>query len=120
MEDWKNSSFFKLFLLLIFCMLFLAGCATKENIVIKTEYEYVTYELPKEITTSCRPEKPMSNEAYSKLSSEDRESYLGTYVVSLLGELKKCDNKIRNIEEFISRNNKINGERNNGGEREAR
>lgn len=86
----------------------LAGCATpKTEMVYVTEHEYITYEIPSKLLTQCKPHRLMSNEEYSKLNSSERETALVNHIVYLYGEIKKCDNKIKAIDNYVDRMNKV-------------
>lgn len=92
------------FLLIPF--LFLIGCAVKETeYITKVEYEYVTYDIPKNLTTRCVPPKPIEIDKYNNLSPHERETYLTNYSITLLGDIKKCDNKIKSIVRYINEMN---------------
>lgn len=86
----------------------LTGCVTpKKELVYVTEYEYVVYDIPKQLTTPCRPGKPIDIDTYSNLSDEEKQTYLTNYIVTLMGDLKKCDNKVRSIDRYIKDINAI-------------
>ena len=97
---------------LFFIMLVLltvVGCSTppKPQREVIIEYTYITYELPKSLTSRCIPKKPMPSDQYSLLSEEAKQSYLTKYVIELLGEVKKCDNKVQGIKNYIEKQNAL-------------
>lgn len=96
------------FLMLLFIGLVVVGCGSvkKENVYV-TEYEYITYEIPARLTTSCKPTKPISNLEYSKLTEEGKQTYLANYVIKLMGDLKVCDSKIKSINKIIKENDEL-------------
>lgn len=97
----------RVFILLLLTM-FITACASKKpEVVVHTKYEYVTYEIPKNLLTNCRPKSPpIDADKYNKLSQLEKEAYLTSYSIMLMGELKKCDNKVRGIERYIKEVNK--------------
>lgn len=98
-------------IILFILFILITGCASrKPDHVITTEYEYVTYQLPTRFISGCKPSKPMDVKTYSKLDLKERENYLANYSISLLGDLKKCDNKIKGIVKYIDEINKMAGE----------
>lgn len=94
--------------ILISLVMLVIGCANrKPDHIITTEYEYVTYQLPVKFASGCKVTKPMKVDDYSILTLEERENYLANYSISLLGDLKKCDSKIKGIIKFIDEVNKM-------------
>lgn len=87
-------NFFKLTLAFLF-LAFLGGCGSnppKQEIVQQTKTVYVT--IPDEFLAPCRPsQRPISNDAYLKLSLKDRETAMTDYNIMLLHDLKDCDNR---------------------------
>lgn len=108
-------------LFIVLATLFITGCSfIKEKPVYIVKHEYVTYELPKGLTTRCKPIKPMDVNKYMSLTKDERETYLTNYTIMLLGELKKCDSKVQSIESYISKYNTLVKEGNIINEREKR
>lgn len=102
----------KQYLPLIYALVFimvLSACASKPEIKreVIIEYTYVKYDIPSKFTTACKPSKPISVEQYSQLDTSGRESYLQSYIVELLGEVKRCDNKVQGINKLIKQQNSL-------------
>lgn len=94
--------------LLTLLTLVLVGCgSTKVQEVIRVEYKYIELELPKQLTSECKPPKPMNEVQYLKLTQQERENYLAQYVLVLFGEIKKCDGKITSIKKLVEAQNSI-------------
>lgn len=95
-------------IILVMLMMVVIGCAgRKPDHIITTKYEYVTYQLPLRFVNGCKVTKPMTVDEYSILTLEERETYLANYSISLLGDIKKCDNKIKGIMKYIDEVNKM-------------
>lgn len=100
------------YLFLLFCFV-IVGCAVKEvEYVTKIEYEYVTYDIPKNLTTSCIPTKPIDVDTYLTMSNEEKENYLTNFSIKLMGDVKKCDNKLKSVVRYINEMNKTHQQNN--------
>lgn len=85
----------------------ITGCASKPQIEILVEREYVTYDIPMELTASCKPPFMIPVEEFSMKTSEEKNLYLSNYIVKSLGELKKCNNRVIGAKEFVARQNEL-------------
>lgn len=106
--------------LLLLPFIFLTGCSTKYVEVVKVEYEYVTYDIPKSLTSRCIPPRPISPVEYNTLDEAGKREYLANYTITLLGEVKKCDNKLQSVDRLIKEQNKTIEEYNAGKNNEER
>lgn len=93
------------YLLICLLALFIIGCTSKPKEIVLVEYEYITINLPSTLTTSCKPSRPIPEEEYRAMNQEQRTIYLANYASTLMGELKKCDNKIKSIVNYVTRYN---------------
>lgn len=89
------------YFILLMTVLLLSACSTKPKEIIVVEYEYIQIELPTNLTISCSPKKPMDEHMYRNLTPNERTHYLASYIKELLGELKKCDNKVKGIKKYV-------------------
>lgn len=92
-------------LTLTLALLLIVGCASKPEKEYVIETEYIGYDIPKELTVACKPPKMVITEEYSMMTDNEKKTYLYSYISKILGELKKCDNKVIGIKEFVERQN---------------
>lgn len=92
-------------IILMLLVLMVSGCATKIEETIVIEYKYVPVEVPKGLFGECKPAKPITPDKYQSLTNDERLSYLTSYSVSLLGEMKKCDNRLQAVNKYIEQHN---------------
>lgn len=88
-------------LVLAFVSMFLIGCAsntpTKETVYVN-KYIYVT--VPTQLTKRIVPERPVAKDKYMAMSFYEREDYLSTYTVKLIGDIRMCNNQLDKIEKI--------------------
>ena len=89
------------FLLVITSGVILTGCSSaRYNTVEVQQKEVVKIKVPEFLLVSCKPNPPMSVDAYVALESVEREVYLTGYIQDLYVVLSKCDNAMGKIREF--------------------
>lgn len=87
--------------MIVLLSVMIAGCSSQPKEVIITKYEYVTMELPKGLTQSCIATKPIDINTYTNYSEDAKNKYLTNYVITLLGDVKKCDNKVSGLVKYV-------------------
>lgn len=88
--------------LLLLVLWSLVGCATTEKVVTKNEIKVV--EIPRHLLEKCKVTKPpYSPDSFAALSKDERVKVLSEYNISLLGDLKTCDNRLDLIEDYQRR-----------------
>lgn len=88
-------------LFLAIMSMFLVGCASntpmKETVYVN---KYIYVKVPTQLTKRIIPEKPISKDSYMAMSFYEREDYLSTYVVKLIGDVRMCNNQLDKIEKI--------------------
>jgi len=89
-----------IFLLAPFVLLF-SGCATAPKTPLTvTEVKTVVISTPAPLLKPCPIKAPPSEQDYMAQDMRGRENLLSNYVISLLGDLKVCNNQIESISKF--------------------
>lgn len=104
----------KYILITMFALLITACTTVPEKEIIITK-EFYTYDLPKNLTTSCKPKSPLAIETFASMTPEEQNTYLTKYTIDLLGDLKKCDNKVMGIKSYVEQQKTIMKMRNSTG-----
>lgn len=89
----------------------LSGCGLftrKVEIRETIKYEYIKYNVPKLLLENCKATPPVSKIDFISMGTEEREAYLTDYAITLLSDIKLCDNKISGIKDYIDKREKIN------------
>lgn len=93
-------------LVILFAAFILSGCAwfsKKPDKPAEIRYVQVPYNIPTSLLTKCKAERPIDKDTYMKMSPMRREEYLVIYSVTLLSNLKDCDNKIGAVKDYTEK-----------------
>ncbi len=86
-------------LLLAFLIsIFLLGCDTDPKIVVKTEIKII--KTPSYLLMKCKVDAPPEKLVYLAQKPQGKEDLLSTYISTLLGNIKSCNDQITSIASF--------------------
>lgn len=87
----------------------LTGCSifNKPEPRVETKTIYVHPRVPETLFTPCRLSKPITEEAYLRLSPEQREGYLTDYIVSSMGVVSTCNDRLIGIKTSLEESKKL-------------
>jgi len=76
------------------------GCATKvkQHVIVKTKRVVIT--PPDEMIKTIAIPKPPKREMYIKSDVKDRERILAKYSIELIGNSKKLNNRMKNLQKW--------------------
>lgn len=104
---WKISVLVFILLLVVIGM---TGCGTQTVYVKQTEYVYTP--IPKRLTKKCVPEAPVPISTYIKMDRDKKEETDLNYSGSLLGTISKCNDQLKEIDQFDADQQKLIQEKN--------
>lgn len=86
------------YLFFILTALFLVGCSTTKTTTIDVQpAKVVQVQIPEELLKPCVPEKPADKQTYLSLAPHQREEYLTDYSIKLIGTIRVCNDRIKQI-----------------------
>ena len=91
----------KKWLLSIFILVVITGCAVKPQRIVVTEEKLVYVPIPEKYLTPCKTTKPINRQEYNSIDdTSEKETLLTSNIISLHKDIFTCNKQIESIKEF--------------------